>query len=362
MADDQNVFQFGVEIELLMGSRKKVHPNWKSLAKDLNKHLLKAGIANHINEGNDKSHDNYREWSIVPEVTIPSQPAKNLCKQSLPMPTTSQILTCARPAPPVGLELVSPVFPIYSYWASELNTIFATLHSAFTLHPSPHCSTHVHISGTPTPLSPTELAALAKSVLYYEPALDALMPPTRRTTTAASSSSSTSSGGGGTGGYWCQSNRLNPALAPLASSLPACLAAIDHASSVNPSSARPVVEAVNLFPAASAYGRAHGKTKDFVRGKVYKWDFTGMLGGGRGTVEYRQAPGSLRAEDAAGWVTLAVAFVVGAMAVGPRLGAGHADAEDGATTDELWAMLATGAEAIGWTSLGAVEGLFERSG
>lgn len=72
-------FQFGVEIELLMGSRKKVHPNWKSLAKDLSKRLQKAGISNHVNDGNDKSRENYREWSIVQEVTIPSQPAKNLC-------------------------------------------------------------------------------------------------------------------------------------------------------------------------------------------------------------------------------------------------------------------------------------------
>jgi hypothetical protein len=72
-------FQFGVELELLLASRKKTHSNWKSLAKDLSKRLQKAGIPNHINETNDTSPDNYREWSIVQEVTIPSQPAKNLC-------------------------------------------------------------------------------------------------------------------------------------------------------------------------------------------------------------------------------------------------------------------------------------------
>lgn len=77
---NQNSFRFGVEIELLLGSRKKTHPNWKSLAWDLSKRLVKAGIANHINEGNDKSHENYREWSITQEITIPSQPAKNLCQ------------------------------------------------------------------------------------------------------------------------------------------------------------------------------------------------------------------------------------------------------------------------------------------
>ena len=77
--EEQDFFQFGVEIELLIGSRKKTHANWKSLARDLSKRLAKAGIANHVNEAGDKSRDNYSEWSIVQEVTIPSQPGKSLC-------------------------------------------------------------------------------------------------------------------------------------------------------------------------------------------------------------------------------------------------------------------------------------------
>ncbi len=79
MADLQNSFQFGIELELLLGCRKKAHSNWKSLAKDVSKRLLKAGIKNHIDEGGEKAEKNYREWSIVQEVTIPSNPAKNLC-------------------------------------------------------------------------------------------------------------------------------------------------------------------------------------------------------------------------------------------------------------------------------------------
>ncbi|KAK0647046.1 putative amidoligase [Cercophora newfieldiana] len=321
--EEENSFQFGVEIELLLGSRKKTHPNWKSLAKDLSKRLVKAGIANHINDSNDKSADNYREWSIVQEVTIPSQPGKNLW----------------------GLELVSPVYHIQSYWAADLTTIFNTLHSSFNLVASPHCSTHVHISGHPLPLDASALAALAKCALYYEPALDLLVPAGRRNSTA----------------YWCQSNRASPALRPL-NSLGDCLSLIDVAEATG--SIRPVVEAMNLFPAASAYGRAHGKHKDFIRGKVYKWDFTGMLASSgstsRGTVEFRQPSGSLSAEEAAAWVTLAAAFVAGAMAVGPNLG-GDIGVQ-GASPEELWALLASGGEMLGWESLGGVEGLFERAG
>ena len=38
-----NTFRFGVEIELLLGNRKKTYPNWKTLAKDVSKRLAKAG-------------------------------------------------------------------------------------------------------------------------------------------------------------------------------------------------------------------------------------------------------------------------------------------------------------------------------
>lgn len=120
---------------------------------------------------------------------------------------------------------------------------------------------------------------------------------------------------------------------------------------------------MNLFPAASAYGRAHGRTKDFVRGKVYKWDFSRMITTpAAATVEFRQPPGSVAAEEAAAWVTLAVAFVAGAVS-----GAGvpvdaAAIAPQGATVDDLWGLLWGGARALGWEGLGGIEGLFERAG
>ncbi|KAB5513312.1 putative amidoligase enzyme-domain-containing protein [Coniochaeta sp. 2T2.1] len=316
--EDQPSFQFGVEIELLLGSRKKTHANWKSLAKDLSKRLQKAGIANHVNESNDKSADNYREWSIVQEVTIPCQPAKSL----------------------FGLELVSPIYPVYSYWGADLETIFPVLHSNFTLHPSDHCSTHVHISGTPSPFSPLELASLSKAILYHESSLDMAFPPARRSSA-----------------YWCQSNRSNPALAPFP--LTACLSALDSAAGTS-TDLRPVVELTNLFPASSAYGRSHGKKRDFIRGKVYKWDLTGVLNPERGDVEFRQAPGSLSAEQAAVWITLAVAFVAGAVGGhGMALGGHGVVDEDGGSGEELWALLQAGAAVVGWEGLGGAETLFE---
>lgn len=80
MAGLMNTFRFGVELEFLLGSKKTTYKSWKSLAQDVNKKLYKAGLASHIADGKSKSGpETYAEWTIVQEITIPSQPGKNLC-------------------------------------------------------------------------------------------------------------------------------------------------------------------------------------------------------------------------------------------------------------------------------------------
>ncbi|KAK4198034.1 putative amidoligase enzyme-domain-containing protein [Triangularia verruculosa] len=321
---------FGLEIELLLGPRKKgaSHSSWKSLAKDLSKRLAKAGIPNHINDSNDKSPHNYREWSITQEVTIPSQPGKNIW----------------------GIELVSPVLsPLSTNFSATLTTIFSLLHTHYAVLTSPHCSTHIHLSQSyPSPFTPLDLASLAKSCLWFEASLDRLFPSRGE-------------------GYWCQSNRLNPALAGL--SLGECIAVIDSIYTETGHADR-VVEAMNLFPKESAYARAHGWKKDRVRGKVYKWDFTGMLSTPsnkgeqqpRGTIEFRQPPGSVVAAEAEAYVILALAFTVGALAYGQGLCAESVGYnEHGGSMEELWDLLVAGGSVLGWDGLGEVEGLFARA-
>jgi hypothetical protein len=230
---------------------------------------------------------------------------------------------------------------LYDEWGAELEAILAALTtSGYILRPSPHCSTHVHISGAPTPFAPVELASLARSVLLFEQALDALMPSTRQD---------------GSSPYWRQSNRANPALRGLP--LSSAVAVIDQASDAAQASdsSLPIVESMNLFPAASAYGRAHRKGRDFIRGKVYKWNLEGMLPGGRQTVEFRLPPGCLGSEDARGWVELAIAFVAGALAGGSNAWDGN---ENGTSIEELWEMLINGAAALGWENVTGLEQLF----
>lgn len=240
------------------------------------------------------------------------------------------------------------------------------------------------------------LTQLVQAALYFESALDQLVPAERRDSSA----------------YWCQSLRASPGLR--GRSLGTCLDLLAASLSswyeetqvlqsqeeagagggisgpppprhrgrgrVNALDERPdtrvvrtLVETVNLFPAASAYGKAHGKKKDFVRGKVYKWDFSGMLppsfsssssaaGGPRGTVEFRQAPGSRSAEDAQGWISVVLGLVACVTTssgwtvpyLEPLAG------KRGGSLDELWAVLETGAAILGWDVVGAATQVFAK--
>ncbi|KAH6839449.1 hypothetical protein B0I37DRAFT_386470 [Chaetomium sp. MPI-CAGE-AT-0009] len=366
-------FRFGVEIEVLLESPGKKHKTWGSLAKDLSKQLAKAGIPNRIDESGD-----YSEWSIVREVTLQDPNGQNPCQY--------------------GVELVSPIHTPSSLptLTTTLTTIFTTLHTTTTLIPTPRSSSHIHISraGTNTSLTPLDLAALAKAALYFERALDSLMPPERRTTTTPNNTTTTSNPHGHTTTHWSQSPRHphNPSLAGLP--LAACLSKLDAAATtpipVGGDAARPVVEVMNLVSKTSRYGVVRQKRGDFVRGKTCKWDFSGfllpvpvVLGGGgaqgqgqgqslagrevvdrgiAGCVEFRQPPGSVRAADVVGWIMLAVAFVAGAVEVGMGLGVEGVVREEGGSVEELWGVLVKGGEAVGWADLGVLEGLFSGVG
>ncbi|AEO57310.1 hypothetical protein MYCTH_102133 [Thermothelomyces thermophilus ATCC 42464] len=360
---NHHTFCFGIEIELLLESPSKKHRTWEALAQDLSKRLKAAGIRNHV-------HDNhgYAEWSIVREVTVQDPDGRNPYQY--------------------GVELVSPIHVATSLpiLAAQLCKIFAVVNTISTPIKSRRCSSHVHVSRRPI-LSPQELAALAKAALYFEAALDALMPPERS----------------GPHSHWAQSNRHanNPCLAGL--TLAECLAKVDAAAAAHlaapslpldakgeregkeigerveedrPADARrPLVETMNLVSRESRYGVVRRKKAHFVRGKTYKWDFTGLLAPPRGageeadhrgidgTVEFRQPPGSRTAAEAVTWATLAVAFVAGAVELGTAgvgLGseAGGVVGEEGGSREELWKLLEKGREALGWVDLRALDGLF----
>ncbi|KAI8185779.1 hypothetical protein KHU50_001577 [Colletotrichum sp. SAR 10_65] len=248
---------FGFELELSFNSSKK-HKTWLTMAQDTSARLTKKGVNNQVKE---KVDPNYRKWSIVQEITIPQHPSKNNW----------------------ALELVSPIFSLDSLWLADTGNIFSAVQKHSLIQNIPQCSTHVHISQDGQDFSPYQLAALSKAILTYEACFDALVPADRESA------------------YWCQSNRWNPIMARC-QTMEDCWDILDTASQRGTSA---VVEAMCIFPASSAYGRAHGRKKDFVHGKVYKWNFARLLGNENGrTIEFRQPSGSTCAEEAIGWPLL----------------------------------------------------------
>ncbi|KAF9878080.1 hypothetical protein CkaCkLH20_04656 [Colletotrichum karsti] len=274
-------FNFGLELELSLTSSKK-HKTWLAMAQDTSSRLTKKGVNNQVKE---KVDPNYRKWSIVQEITIPQHPSKNNW----------------------ALELVSPIFSLNSPWLADTDNIFSAVQKHCSVQDIPQCSTHIHVSQAGRDFSPHQLAALSKAILTYEACFDSLVPADRASA------------------YWCQSNRWNPVLSQC-QTLEDCLDLLDVAAQHGTPA---VVEAMCIFPASSAYGRAHGRKKDFVHGKVYKWNLSRLLGNDHGrTIEFRQPSGSTSAEDAIAWVLLTTTFVAGATGGGNCIGALESGGDD----------------------------------
>ncbi|KAI0392321.1 hypothetical protein F5Y17DRAFT_365244 [Xylariaceae sp. FL0594] len=365
-------YKFGVEIELLLSSRKN-HKEWHGLAAELSARLKSAGIANHINERKVSSLANYTEWSIAPEVSVPFGHGKKGEMQ-------------------YGIELVSPVFSTTpeELWTKQLDTVFRVLAKHFTITPSEKCGTHVHVSTIPALASqpPDVLASVAKAALRHESALDALFPAERA------------------GSYWAQSNR-EQSTALKDKSLEECLEYLDMCASekqkqvatatttttttttsetTSSAATERIVRAMCLLPPDSVYGLAGGYKEDFVHG-VFKWDFSGLIPPtptpgldtipedsetattstsirkkAKGTLQFRQPPGSLSAEQARAYVELAVSFVAGAVvaaqtqsqAQSQSVPAPETERQRESDLDELWGLLFEGVHASGIGNLKTV--------
>ncbi|CAK7225663.1 hypothetical protein SCUCBS95973_005938 [Sporothrix curviconia] len=372
--------KFGVEIELLLGHKAGTAPfaSWENLAVTLSRLLARAGVRNHV--AKKSVAETYQEWSLMREVTIPDDPVH------------------ARYA----VELVSPVFDAGgSQWVADVEAIFAVLDAArMQIHASDRCSTHVHVSTHPHALGETAAMHLAEAVLYYEAALDALVPAHRQTATAA-----------GTASYWSHSNRashmfsgiesVSPHVMPTttiegyvrhchaehkagrAVPLPLSLSAntgheipldtcLDIVRTCYDLRAFSMDQVMNWMAAGTVYGRARRMATDFVRGKVFKWNFESLYRHGSntksssssssskparphrdGTVEFRLPPGSVQASDVGLWVSLAATFVAGALAMEGRQI--RSPAGTGATLGELRDLLEHGQEALGWQDLGLLQ-------
>lgn len=364
-------FRFGVELELILGSKgSRPFKNWDELAKDVSKRLDKAGIKNHVHS---RSRDEtFEEWFLIREITIDA----DVVGQQYGMEMH-------------GMELVSPVYPAEGgLWAADLGVIFATLHANYTVATSDKCSTHVHLSTSEPTLDADNATKLAEAILFYEEAIDALMPGSR---TADSNYWGTSnreshmfSCGGLAGEEWdtdeaiqgyvkamAKAKAADKSVKPVgvnefwpSTSLDTCLSIV---RACHDSSKFDMDEAMNLHWAGTRYGRVHGMKADFVHGKTFKWNFGKLYRvssagikkiSGRGTVEFRQPPGSLVAQDAVTWVALAVTFFAGVVS-------GNGDlpfpARTGASVADLECLVDDGSAILGLGYLGNLKELLRQA-
>ncbi|KAH0562179.1 hypothetical protein GP486_003123 [Trichoglossum hirsutum] len=74
--------------------------------------------------------------------------------------------------------------------------------------------------------------------------------------------------------------------------------------------------------------------------RYFTWNFTNLLKGGKGTVEFRRGPGVTAAKDCLSWMELAVYFVQAAC----RLDSPSALGDYPATVEGLWSFISKGLE------------------
>ncbi|KAK3989964.1 hypothetical protein QBC44DRAFT_326423 [Cladorrhinum sp. PSN332] len=284
-------FRFCIELGLVLRSRQLNHKTTHELEREVSVQLTAAKVANILAASTSSSAaESSREWTIASELCIPSQPKDHR----------------------FGIKLVSPFFRFsasrHENWITKISTVMRTLNSHFEVTSSHQCYTHVNI----VPLSGywklQQLKSLTKSALYFERCLDELVPPYRRRS------------------VWAKSNRNNKYFGQLAMS--ECFNKIDRQSSPEGLAAR-----MNLCDAASPTGTALRSVRasedenpalDFTH-ETYRWNFTNLNeGGGFGTIEFRQAPGSTTSQEVMTWVMLVGCFARLGCGLGDSIKAGDA--------------------------------------
>lgn len=269
------------EFTILLRSRHTRHPTATSLLEDLASKLSRGGFPVRIHARNAHSPEDHRLWTLSTDHTLPHHPGQ------FPIKLTSPLFPF--PCPPSTASLLT-----------TLPLLFSLLHFDFkpTLSPTAS-SSHIHLVPTRGVWTLGEAKRLACAALYFEPVLDALVPPSRRRSPLA------------------KSNRHNRYFGrrTVADGI---LALRRYTDSFPALAAR-----MNWCGAASATGVALRRTTDFVH-PGYRWNFADLDSdrAGAGTVEFRLPPGVLDARGAIGWAVLAGCFA--RLACGFELDAGVA--------------------------------------
>ncbi|KAF4635696.1 hypothetical protein G7Y89_g2385 [Cudoniella acicularis] len=299
--------RFGAELEVVTGSRSQSQKDWQAVATLLSQELAAAGIKNHVNAEHKDKGESYQEWSLVQEVTIADQKKQNRW----------------------GMELVSPIldFQQPEIWNSHLDNVWWVLEKRLQTNTSVECSTHIHISPQTGQWTLGQLKNIAKGALYFERSIDSLLPPDRRAN------------------MWCQSNRWNKTFK--GESMATAFNWIDGVDST-----WHLIFLMCSFSKNSELGQATGAKQDFTP-NVFRWNFTPLSEVAKGTIEFRQAPGSGNAAQSKLWVQFVAAFIQAAI-----LYAGSLNPESPPSLELLRTHLLAGAQSSGVQDRSLLESLF----
>ncbi|KAL9078551.1 MAG: hypothetical protein Q9157_002542, partial [Trypethelium eluteriae] len=177
---------------------------------------------------------------------------------------------------PWGVEIVSHILLLYttSKWRADVEALWSFLNGEYIVTANNNCSTHVHIS-LAKGYSVSDLKNLAASVIYFEPALEALVPPNRR------------------GNEYARSNWIDNANFGYKKKLRSESIAMIMKCGIDE-------EVINLMnPRGERY---------------FGWNFLALRK--YKTIEFRRGAASLSVRDAFMWVELAVSFVLAALRLG----------------------------------------------
>lgn len=203
-------------------------------------------------------------------------------------------------------------------WPDQITEVWSILDSKFIVEKKvPQASTYIHLSpNSKSGWTLDWITKLAVAAVYFERSIDSLVPETRRAN------------------IWCQSNRHNARLKSL--KMPQVFQELKGLPDIDS-----VIRRMCLMSENSPYGKQLRK-KDPFMATFFRWNFIGCKSG-KGTVEFRQPPGSDGKEDTLAWTSFTVSFLAAAVATADKL----VPEKEPLSLDELKRFVQVGATAAG---------------
>lgn len=176
--------------------------------------------------------------------------------------------------------MASPILKVFpgSTWRRDVECVWQYLQENYHIDSNLRCSTHIHVSPEPPYQYRIEdVHRIARSIIHFESAFEALMPDHRRGNAFAKSN-------------WLDGEHLGQEN-------------LDRSDSINA-----------LDNAPSIYAMV--ELMQIPDQKYYCWNFQNLLHGDKATIEFRQPPASTTPEEALAWAELTVTFIQASITYG----------------------------------------------